>query len=601
MTSVFRQLLSRELVAILVMLAVLLARWLRRNAPKRLSMLLWAVVCFRLLCPVSISAPVSLVPQKTAELSEAVARAPESHELENLLLGPSAAVFPEDMAAQSARTPRQWRLLIFELTALVWVIGAAGLLLWQLGKLWRLRRTLRGAQMQEDGVFAVEGLQTAFVLGLLRPRIFLPAGLSAQQRHDVLLHERTHIKRLDPLWKLLALLCLCIHWFDPLVWLCCGLFGRDMELACDEDATRTLDMQARCDYAQTLLTLSGPRMSMTLFPAFSQPEPERRIRRVLSWKKPGKLLCALALVLVVLLGVGLLVNPSSKDSIFSQRYKISACLYEHPSFNSVYREDLFSSFALSENHTFYTQEADGSFNESGGVQEISLSKEELLALFEPDWLAADVRAQLMRTTAVWRAQGATGQNPFFLFLRSGKSLLLAVGYGLGSDAPFVRWLFELEPDTTVFTTQELTALIRKSNNLNDWETIQIYSVYESESFPGLLFAAYDGAKNGVAVFSYDGAMPGYYIRMLTTSSRQDTFYSESSTWYDLGKSFSIITSHHENAAEVRASWSGEALTAPITSCPAMVILEWPGAFPLNSDSEPDIRFYDAAGHEIPRE
>ena len=290
-------------------------------------------------------------------------------------------------------------------------------------------------------------------------------------------------------------------------------------------------------------------------------------------------LVAILVMIAVLLGAGLLVNPASKEDIFSRRYKISACLYEHPSFNSTYREDLFSSFALSENHTFYTQEADGSFHESGGMQEISLSKEELLALFEPDWLTADVRTQLTRTTAVWRAQGATGQNPFFLFLRSRKTLLLAVGYGLGSDAPFVRWLFALEPDTAAFTTQELGALIRKSNNLNDWKNIQIYSTYESESLPGLLFAAYDGAKNGVAVFSYDSAMPGYYIRMLTTSGSQDTFYSETSTWYDLGKSYSIITSHHQNAAEVRSSWKGESLTAPITSCPAMVVLEWPDAFP----------------------
>ena len=137
--------------------------------------------------------------------------------------------------------------------------------------------------------------------------------------------------------------------------------------------------------------------------------------------------------------------------------------------------------------------------------------------------------------------------------------------------------------------------------MTDRDSIQIYSIYESESTPGLLFAAYDGDENGVAVFSYDAAIPGYHISMLTASSGQDTFYSQTSTQYDLGKSFSIITSHHENAAEVRAVWDGVELTAPIWSCPAMVILEWPDAFPLNPDSSPEIRFYNAAGSEIPRE
>ena len=89
--------------------------------------------------------------------------------------------------------------------------------------------------------------------------------------------------------------------------------------------------------------------------------------------------------------------------------------------------------------------------------------------------------------------------------------------------------------------------------------------------------------------------------MLTSSLRQDTFYSETSTWYDLGKSFSIVTSHHRNAAEVRAVWDGTELTEAITSCPAMVIFEWSDAFPLNPDSSPDIRFYNAAGEELPRE
>lgn len=609
MTAAFGALCAREPAAILVMLAVLLARLALRRAPKRLTLLLWAVVCFRLLVPVSVQAPVSLIPEPVARTSAAMQTRPTSSALEALIEGPQASVHPENANAQSSRTPRQWRQLALELAALVWAAGACGILAVQLLRLVRLRRSLRGACLSEPGVFVCPALQSAFVLGLFRPRIYLPASLDAQQRAFVLLHEKTHIRRLDPLWKWLAFACLCLHWPNPLVWVCYRQFGRDLELACDEAATRVLDPAARCDYAQTLLALSGPKAAAP-FPAFSQPEPEQRIRRVLNWKQPKTLICALALVLVLALGAGLLFNPASKDGIFAQRYQANALLYEAPQFDFSYTGGNYPAYALAEDHKLYEQQPGASFNERGWLQEISLPSKQLLALFDADWMAPDggdllqpvVRAQLSRVKSAWLCKtGAESHAPFYLVLQSGKQLLLAVGYGWDTDTALVRWLFSLTPDPTLFTTQELTALIRRSNNLTDRESIQIYSIYESESTPGLLFAAYDGDKNGVAVFSYDAAIPGYYIRMLTTSISQDTFYSETSTWYDLGKSFSIITSHSENLAEVRASWDGAELEAAVTTCPAMVILEWPDAFPLNPDSSPDIRFYNAAGRELPRD
>ncbi len=110
------------------------------------------------------------------------------------------------------------------------------------------------------------------------------------------------------MWKLLAYFCLCLHWFDPLVWLCFALFCRDVELACDETVTAVLSGEERCDYAQTLLRLSGQPPLFPL-PAFSEPEPATRIKRVLSWKKPAKIVCAAVLVLAVVLGIGLLSIP----------------------------------------------------------------------------------------------------------------------------------------------------------------------------------------------------------------------------------------------------------------------------------------------------
>ena len=597
MTTLFQALLSRETVAIAVMLAVLLARLLLRKVPKRLTILLWAVVCFRLLCPLAPEASVSLIPQEAMSVSSAVARIEPSHALEDLAAEMNAPHVIH--VGRQAYTSHQWRLLLWELSAFLWVFGAAGLLLSQLRKLLRLKKALRAAQKLEPGVFVSSQLKSAFVLGLFRPVIYLPAGLSAQEQRYVLLHEKTHIKRLDHVWKLLALLCLCIHWFDPVVWLCFGLFGRDVELACDEASTGALSLAERCDYAQTLLRLSS-RSPLSPLPAFSEPEPETRIRRMICWKKPAKILCALALVFTLLLAIGLSVNPFSKN-IFAQRYRVSACLYENPSFNSTYREDLFSSFALTEDHALYLQQSDGSFRASGNLEEIALSKNEVLSLFEQDWLEPSVRAKLSRVTSGWITRGTNGQVPFFLFMPSGKTLLLAFGYGLGSDAPFVRWLFELAPDTeNSIDISALAASIRGSGVFLPGDTVRVYAVYESDRLPGLILAAFDGTRWGEADFYRDDVL-GFTPYSIWVDNDCQALASWTSAKDGMKIPYSVVTSHREDLAEVRAVWDGVELTTPVTACPAMVVLEWPEELSSHEDTSPDIRFYDAAGNEIPRE
>lgn len=243
MSEFFKGFLSREIVSLTVMLAVLLARLLFRRAPKRLTVALWAVVCFRLLCPVSIDAPVSLVPKAAEQAASAVEDLPASDELAALRLraGAQHIVNHNDRAL----TARQWGNLALELAPYVWLLGMAALALSQTVKLLRLRRQLQAAQELSPGVYRSDRLSCAFVLGLFCPRIYLPSGLSELEQRYVLLHEKTHVRRCDHVWKLLALLCLCLHWFDPVVWLCWGLFGRDLELACDEASTASLSAAER--------------------------------------------------------------------------------------------------------------------------------------------------------------------------------------------------------------------------------------------------------------------------------------------------------------------------------------------------------------------
>lgn len=143
--------------------------------------------------------------------------------------------------------------------ALIWLVGAAALLLGSLISLLRLRRSLRGATLVEPGVYEAPGLSTAFVLGLAHPRIYLPAGLPIRQRDYVLRHERAHIRRGDWLVKMAAFGAVCLHWFNPLVWLAFSLACRDMEMSCDERVLRELGDGVRAEYSRSLLVMASGR------------------------------------------------------------------------------------------------------------------------------------------------------------------------------------------------------------------------------------------------------------------------------------------------------------------------------------------------------
>ena len=493
MSEFFKGFLSREIVSLTVMLAVLLARLLFRRAPKRLTVALWAVVCFRLLCPVSIDAPVSLVPKAAEQAANAVEDLPASDELATLRQRSRSHYIVNHN--DRALTARQWGNLALELAPYVWLLGMAALALSQTLKLLRLRRQLQTAQELSPGVYRSDRLTCAFVLGLFRLRIYLPAGLSELEQRYVLLHEKTHIKHCDHVWKLLALLCLCLHWFDPVVWLCWGLFGHDLELACDEASTASLSPAERCDYAQTLLTLSGENPAFPL-PAFSQPEPETRIRRVLNRKKPARIVCVLALVLVLLLGTGLAVNPHLKESIFNRRYAISQLLYSSPQYDYAYRPGDYLGFALSGDHVLYARRssrisAEG-FPESGELREVTLPDRYLRGLFCDGWVDNALLKELSKAQTAWVTQRKGERNfSFYLVLQNGKTVYLALCHGLwDTNTAGIRWLFELTRDERTFVTEDLQNLLQETMGEFDEDAPPLISAsYQSDTLPGVLTRA----------------------------------------------------------------------------------------------------------------
>ena len=357
--AVFARVVDMSLTASVVIAAVALLRLALRRAPRAIVCALWAVVLLRLLCPVSLSSAVSLfglldapaVEAGTAATSMAyVAALPEL-----VTAGPAeetAAAAPAEEAAKvtADAAPEAPAADPWAVAGAVWLAGVGIMALWAGVSDFRLRRKLRTAVPLERGVYLAEGISTAFVLGLLRPKIYLPAALPSQARQHVLRHERCHLRRGDPWWKALAFAALSLHWFNPLVWLAFALAGQDMETACDEAVVRRMDGAARADYAATLLHLAaGRRVGLPL--AFGAGDPARRIRHLARWKKPARWVVPAAAAVCVAAAVALLTNPApaqdSGDFGASQSearltpgstYVSYQCIYWNPA-NSQLRSD----------------------------------------------------------------------------------------------------------------------------------------------------------------------------------------------------------------------------------------------------------------------
>lgn len=312
MAEIFQKALNMSIAAGWLILAVIALRLLLRRAPKRFRLLLWAVVGLRLALPWSIESALSLIPSaQTLPEGIMLERAPV---LDTGISALNGAINPGFTAAftpelGASANPLQ---VLLPIAAALWMLGAAAMLLWALVSWLRLRKRVREAVRLEGNDYECE-IASPFVLGLFRPRIYLPFGLENGERELVLAHERAHITAGDHIIKPLGWLLLAAHWYNPLVWLAYALFCRDIELACDERVVRGLSLSDRADYSQALLDLSRPRGGVRACPlAFGESSVKGRVKSVLSYKKPAFWLVLLAVVVCVGAAVCFLTDPKEE-------------------------------------------------------------------------------------------------------------------------------------------------------------------------------------------------------------------------------------------------------------------------------------------------
>lgn len=311
MATVFLKLLNLSISASWLVLAVLVLRLISKRSPKWMNVLLWGIVALRLVLPFSVESALSLIPSAET-VSPAVVQFDPAPTITSGVSVIDNAVNPS-LSEHFAAVPTASVNPLYvwtEIAGWVWLIGLGAMLLYALASYLRLRRRVSVSLPIQDNIYLCDAISSPFILGVVKPHIYLPSGLDEVQRQNVLSHERAHLARRDHWWKPLGFALLAVYWFNPVLWLAYTLLCRDIELACDERVIRTMDESAVKTYSTVLLACSMPRKAVITCPlAFGEVGVKERVKNALHYKKPAFWVVAASVAVCVVVAVCFLTNP----------------------------------------------------------------------------------------------------------------------------------------------------------------------------------------------------------------------------------------------------------------------------------------------------
>ena len=314
LSEVFLKILNMSISASWLVLAVLLLRLVLKKAPKWVSVLLWGFVAVRLICPFSIESMLSLIPSAetvspeimmdwTPEISTGIGSV-------DTVINP---IITQTFAPNPATSANPLQILI-PVAGILWLTGIAAMLLYTAVSYFLLRRRVATAVLFRNNIYQSENVDSPFVLGIIKPKIYLPFQMDGKNLEHVIAHEESHIRRKDHWWKPFGFVLLALHWFNPLMWLGYILLCRDIELACDEKVIKEMDNENRADYTQALVACSVNRRSIAACPlAFGEVGVKERVKSVMNYKKPAFWIILAAVITCVAVAVCFLTNPKEEN------------------------------------------------------------------------------------------------------------------------------------------------------------------------------------------------------------------------------------------------------------------------------------------------
>ncbi|MBQ6933228.1 MAG: hypothetical protein IJN37_02450 [Clostridia bacterium] len=342
MMTAFYKVLDMSLMGSIAILFVLISRVIFRNSPKKIIVFLWLAVIFRLLCPFSIESTLSIIPAYFDEMFSASAPVyAENVTLPNAMESAYKAVgdvlnggigtipikiYNPNMYTAAAYHNQIWELLL----GCLWPFGMAILVLYSFISLRNLHSRVSGALVYKDNIYIANNIDTPFVLGIIRPKIYLPSFLGDNEREYIVLHEQMHIKRLDHILKIVGFVAVTVHWFNPLVWLMWKLLVQDIEMACDEAVLAVHSGDINADYSQSLLNFAVKQNIFIASPlAFGEGNTKKRIKNILSLKNNKKkvtiftIIILVVVVLVCILHPKEVINSRDVEGVYFEDTKLS--------------------------------------------------------------------------------------------------------------------------------------------------------------------------------------------------------------------------------------------------------------------------------------
>ena len=314
MDKLFITIVNNGLVASWIILAVIVLRKLLNRIPKWVNCLLWGLVAIRLAVPFSIESIFSLIPSaKPVPADIEYAKIPKidsgMHAV-NTVINP---VLENHFAVKEIASVNPIQVIIF-ITSYIWLIGVIGLLIYAFVSFIMLKRQVKNAQAVDKGIFRSGTIDSPFILGFVKPSIYIPDYLDNEAYICVTEHEKAHIKRGDFIWKPFGFLILSVYWFNPLCWFAYIMLCKDIEYACDEKVTKDKDKNWKATYCQVLLDCSSKRKMIAACPvAFGEVSVKDRIKFVIHYKKPTFWMIVLAFVACIVVGICFLTNPKTTE------------------------------------------------------------------------------------------------------------------------------------------------------------------------------------------------------------------------------------------------------------------------------------------------
>lgn len=572
MAAVFLKLLNMSITAGWLILAVIVLRLVLKKAPKWTRCALWGLVGLRLVLPFSIESALSLIP--SAETVPQTLITGNGFDVDTGIgvIDSQVNNYIGDHYYEGVTVPTDTGADIMTILVWIWLAGIAAMLIYTAISYFRLRRKVDTAVLLRGNIWQSENVKSPFILGMFRPRIYLPFNMTDEDMTNVLAHENAHLKRRDHLIKPLAFLLLTVYWFNPLIWLAYVLLCRDIELACDERVVKGLGEQERRDYGAALLSCSVSRKSIAACPlAFGEVGLKERIKTMLNYRKPAFWIIVVAGVACIVVAVCFLTNPKTADN---ENYsaQIQAAYPSALQVGSI--GDVTIPDKLSEETAYAVPSAEGTSLEIVfPVQDTAFSISVMFSRETPqdEWvmlpeIIANQSTLSLNDVIILSQKGEdltwsdfdgysyaeTGSGLYIRVYEINELFSLWIGGGSIEESPmYIRLVSETNQDDYIdIRTENVTAFLEKhSSSISDtgfaYETTYAWAGYSEDGYNAMV----ERAENRDTERRYGNVSHLTPVVKLDSKSDYDAFYEEMSAYFDLTSGYDEVGAFSAQSGE----------------------------------------------------